>query len=244
MSEKTDIKSARTILDMILSYYEEKYDKIEIRLRPGIYDSQPLDWISYLMMRRNYSYQVMGLANAVNLTDMGIDSDIWDFFSSGRRNHLKKVLKDERYHIKENFVPSEEIWNNLNRNLREKFNSSSTHTYEEIVRLGQMFPGKIHAYWAEQTDGEYGAFALGYCFKKVFHTQYLDLNYAHSSEYPHLYLIYELMKIAKSDGYSYFSFGASTEKRGEVLNEGLYQYKNGYGGGAVLLPVMIWKRKN
>lgn len=38
-------------------------------------------------------------------------------------------------------------------------------------------------------------------------------------------------------GYCYFSFGASTEQEGEILNQGLYHYKAGYGGGDILLPV-------
>jgi len=82
----------------------------------------------------------------------------------------------------------------------------------------------------------YGAFALIYKFKNVFHTQYLDMNYNISSEYPNLYLIHCLINTAVKEGFRYFSFGASTENGGEYLNETLYGYKNGYGGGSILLP--------
>ena len=89
----------------------------------------------------------------------------------------------------------------------------------------------------DTADGIYGAFGLIYLFKNVFHTQYLDLNYDYSTHYPNLLLITELIWEARRLGYRWFSFGASTESGGQVMNEGLYEYKAAYGGGDILLPV-------
>jgi len=89
----------------------------------------------------------------------------------------------------------------------------------------------------ETREGEYGAFALVYCFKNVFHTQYLDLNYRFSKQMPNLMLISKLILKARELGYSYFSFGASTEDSGNILNYSLFRYKAEYGGGSILLPL-------
>lgn len=242
LNKKIDIKSAKEILDLMLSYYEEKYEYIEIRLHPGIYDKQPMEWIEYWIMRRGYHYDMMALANVINLNELNDENSVLSFFSSGRRYYVKQALKKNKYQIKKLDEPTLQIWENMNRNIGVKFNSKTTHSFDEIQNLCKLFPENIISFMAERFDGTYGAFALLYCFKNVLHTQYLDLNYEYASEYPNLYLIYEIIKGAKKDEYSFFSFGASTEERGKIMNEGLYQYKEGYGGGAVLLPVLIWNR--
>lgn len=242
LSFKMDIKSAEEVISLMMSYYEQKYDCVEIRLRPSVYDTQPMDWVQYWLLRREYQYGMMALANVINLQEIENEEQVLTFFSAGRRNHIKKAIKGENYILKKTEIPEERIWRNLNTNLKEKFNSETTHSYEEIQTLCHYFPQNILSFFAERKDGKYGSFVLGYRYKNVFHTQYLDLNYQFSAEYPHLFLIYELIRKAKSEKIAYFSFGASTEARGTILNEGLFQYKNGYGGGAVLLPVMIWDK--
>jgi len=62
------------------------------------------------------------------------------------------------------------------------------------------------------------------------------LNYELRNEYPNLYLIHNLIKMAINEGYRFFSFGASTENEGNILNEGLFNFKNQFGGGSILLP--------
>ena len=54
-------------------------------------------------------------------------------------------------------------------------------------------------------------------------------------------MIKELIKTARELGYRYFSFGASTEDGGDILNYGLYEYKAEYGGGDIILPVYTKK---
>ena len=243
ISTKIDIKVAEEILDLMLAYYEKKYEYVEIRLRPLIYDVQPMEWIQYFMLRKGYHYDMTALANVINLTKMRDDDHVLASFSSGRRYYVKQAIKSKKYEIKKIDVPNKSMWENLNNTLKLKFDSKTTHSFEEILLLCRMFPEQIVTYVAERYDGTYGASAVLYCYKNVLHTQYLDLNYQYASEYPNLQLIYEIIKKAVKDEYSFFSFGASTEKRGEILNEGLYQYKNGYGGGAIVLPVMIWNKR-
>ena len=124
----------------------------------------------------------------------------------------------------------------MNDNLESKFGYKTTHSYDEITWMQKNMPEHIVPYETRTKEGEYAAFALVYKFKHVFHTQYLDVNYRFSGEYPNLYLVHNLMMEAAREGYRMFSFGASTENGGKDLNEGLFAYKSGYGGGSILLP--------
>lgn len=237
LNSKVGIKQNIEIMDLILEYYEEKYNRIEIRVRPSVYDDQPMDFISYYLLQKGYSVGMMALANVIKLSSISDIEAQLKLYDSKRRNHIKKALKEERYIVKKEVNINEAAWNNMEYNLCEKFGSHTTHSYEEIQKLITLCPENILPRYTERYDGNYGAFALVYKFKNVYHTQYLDVNYALSAEYPHLFLIHNLIKEAREQGFSYFSFGASTEERGEYLNEGLYNYKNGYGGGSVILPV-------
>lgn len=237
LDETYGIQKKEEILGMLLHYYETKYPKIELKLRPDYYSFQPDHTISYFLLNRGYTYGMSALANIVNISNIQSGQDVLQLFHTARRNHVKKVVKEDKFYFhKEDQVLADE-WGHMNQNLKAKFNVQATHTWEEINRLKAKFPDKIMPYYVHAIEGGYGAFALVFCYKNVFHTQYLDVNYKYANQYPHLLLIYQLIQQAKELGYRYISFGASTEQGGKYLNYGLYNYKAGYGGGDVILPL-------
>lgn len=230
------------VLKLILRYYENKYKKIEIRTQPTIYSSQPIEEISYLLIKSGFDFGYTALSNTIDLSNINNEEDIFKMYGSKRRNQIRKTIRDYEYEfLIENFI-DEKVWNNMNTKIEGKFDNSITHSFSEITNLKDKFPNEIVSYKTQKPDGKYGAFGLVYKFKNVFHTQYLDLNYNLSREYPNLLLIHNLLKQAVADGFKIFSFGSSTENGGEDLNEGLYNYKKGFGGGAILLPIYTKSR--
>ena len=70
---------------------------------------------------------------------------------------------------------------------------------------------------------------LFYFEKQVLHTQYLAQNAAYAKMYPMNFLNLNLIELARKKGFARFSFGISTEERGQVLNKGLALFKEGFG---------------
>lgn len=236
LEQKRNIHEKEEVLNIMLEYYEKRYKGIELRLVPSIYSFQPDYTIDYFLLKREYTYGMKALANVINISLVNDEQDVLQLFNANRRNHVKKAIKENKFHFKMKNEIDRKVWENMNQNLQEKFNSKTTHTYEEIEELQKKFPKQILPFYTYTKDEKYGAFALVFCFKNVFHTQYLDVNYELSNSYPNLLLIYNLIMYARHIGYDKFSFGASTEDNGKVLNYGLYNYKAGYGGGNIILP--------
>lgn len=231
------LEATEAALDIMLGYYESRYSGVKIRKQPEYYAAQPFHLIDYILLRRGYTYGMAALANIICIDGIETEEDIPALFHAKRRNQVRKVIKEGQFMFSAQDEIREAVWKNMNENLRNKFEAKTTHTLEEIRELQSRFPDRIRAFYADAQDGAYGAFALCFLFKNVFHTQYLDVNYEYAGQYPNLLLILKLIRQARESGYRYFSFGASTEDGGNVLNRGLYGYKAEYGGGDILLPV-------
>lgn len=234
---KTTYQELNDILDLMLGYYEKKYREIILKILPYYYAKQPIGVLEYLLMRRGYTYGMSALANVISLKNIQTEEDLFKTYTSNRRNKVRRAIKSKKFVFKKCNEISEEIWEHMNTVLKKRFNAHTTHSYSEIIELHKRVPNQIIPYEVRTTDGEYASFALVYKFKNVFHTQYLDMNYEFSGEYPNYLLIHSLIQDAVLNKFSIFSLGASTEQMGEYLNEGLYTYKNRYGGGSIILPV-------
>lgn len=230
----TEIKA---ILELILKYYESKYSKIEFRTPPSIYPSQPVGDLPYLLLKKGFEFGYISLLNIIDLSDIKNEEELIKTYNARRRNHIRGFMKQTDYEFIIKDKIEEEIWINMNHNLKSKHNVCSTHTLIEINELKSKMPKQISVYKIQKSSGEYGAFALVYKFKNVFHAQYTSVNPKLLEERPNVLLIHELIKQAINEGYRYFSFGSSTEDEGEYLNEGLYDFKKGFGGGRILQPV-------
>ncbi len=224
---------------LIEKYYKSDYKKIVLKTSNSHYGNQPNQKSDYILMKKGYEPGFTALANIIDLSNINEEVEALELYNSRKRNQVRKSIRQNSFSFMETGDIPEAIWRNLNMNLKRKYKTQSTHNYSEIVKLQTMFPEKIVPYAAYKSNGDYGAFSLVYKFKNVFHTQYLDMNYDLSRENPNHFFLHNLILQAMREGYKYFSFGGSTENGGEYLNEGLFRFKNGFGGGTILLPQYI-----
>ncbi|CDZ78809.1 FemAB-related protein, PEP-CTERM system-associated [Legionella massiliensis] len=108
------------------------------------------------------------------------------------------------------------------------------HSVSELETLAALFPDNIRLMVVEQ-EGVIEAAALLFHFHATVHTQYLATSETGKDLGALDFLIESCIAEAKSQGYSYFSFGISTEQQGRVLNTGLVAQKENFGARGVVL---------
>jgi hypothetical protein len=126
----------------------------------------------------------------------------------------------------------EEMWPILEWQLEHRFGARPTHTLAEMQdvaeRLGDLVECRV-----AKLEGAVIAGLVLFRFHPVLRAQYsaADLR---AREVGALDLLFDrAISEAAAEGFAYFDFGSSNIQDGQVLNDGLYRYKVGFGGGSV-----------
>jgi Acetyltransferase (GNAT) domain len=135
----------------------------------------------------------------------------------------------------------EAFWAVLEKNLRTKYDARPVHTLEEITRLHNMFPEQIECMVGKAND-EVVAGVVLFRAERVTHLQYssstvsqfADSRARRVAASAHTAVLARAIEDSKDRGARYFDFGASNEREGRVLNQGLYQFKASFGAGGVV----------
>jgi lipid II:glycine glycyltransferase (peptidoglycan interpeptide bridge formation enzyme) len=107
------------------------------------------------------------------------------------------------------------------------------HTLEEIALLQSRFPDEIRLLVAKHA-GIAVAGALLFETDRVSHAQYIAAT-PKGRELAALDAVFDVaIQRASAGGRRYFDFGISTEQGGKLLNDGLYEFKAGFGGSGVV----------
>jgi hypothetical protein len=124
------------------------------------------------------------------------------------------------------------FWKVLEGNLEERHGLRPVHDLTEIEMLAGRFPGAIKLFVARQ-EAEVVAGTVIYETQMVAHAQYIGSS-PRGKEAGALDLLFDqLIGVVYRDK-PYFDFGISTEAGGQVLNEGLVNYKEGHGATATV----------
>lgn len=156
--------------------------------------------------------------------------DIISNYSYSRRRHY-------RYSLKNNFTFKElsstesiiQFYKVLVNNY-EKFGKTPIHTVEELLDFKNNRLKDETCFYGVFMDDQMIAGAMIFCFgNSVFHTQYLAVDQTMKSLFVNAYLYTSLIEAARDMGYRYLSFGTSTLEGGQVLNNNLALFKEGFG---------------
>lgn len=146
------------------------------------------------------------------------------------RQRAFKKAEDEGITVKET-QDFEGFWQGLLvPNLKHRFNTAPVHTLEEITNLKAKFPNKIKLFSAYQNNAM-KAGALVFEFENLAHFQYSAGSSDRAQTGALDALFHEIIK-----GYrhkKYISFGTSSIKLGNQLNQGLLYWKESFGAKSI-----------
>jgi len=165
--------------------------------------------------------------NRADLTTL-IDLNNRAPLSNLRKRSLKKAL-NHKVEISTNPSCLPELWEVICSNLKKTHNTAPVHSYSEIKLLVDRFPSHIECV-SGFYQGSVIAGAILFQTRKVTHTQYVGASELGKS-ISALDLVLEYSIEKSKPNKSWFDFGISTENQGKWINEGLQNYKIGFGGG-------------
>lgn len=123
-----------------------------------------------------------------------------------------------------------DMWNILAENLSKKYNTVPAHSLEELTLLAVRFPLNIRCVCGV-LDGAVVAGVVLFATPTVFHTQYIAASDVGHDVCALDVVIEHCINAGVADQKRWFDFGINNEQAGMILNEGLYRFKNGFGGG-------------
>ena len=223
-----NIKHIEEIIKKLETYcIENKFNEIILKNSSALFCKDRMDLIDYFLFKNNYNYYDE-LSFYIDCNK--IKEDVISSFSSGRRRDYRYSLKNDLSFKKlESDNKIADFYNLLLRNLK-KFDKKPVHSLDEILEFKNSRLKDIVEFYGAYYQNSMLAGTMVFKFnRQVFHTQYLASDQTKLSLYPMEFLNTNLIKIAKGQGYEYFSFGISTEEHGKILNEGLALFKEGFG---------------
>ena len=219
------------ILEQLMMYWKEhQFTDIDLKQTSRLYAKEPTEVIDYYLHYHGFQSSAER-GYYVDLQSLQHEKPLEDTFNGSRRRGLRK---SDGYEMQCRELISEDGISDFYRvlcNNQEKFHRKPVHTRNELLDFKKnrlkdevCFYG---VFWQDVLIAGSMVFLFG--DKQVFHTQYLACDQTQLALYPSERLYYSLIQEAIKKGYKTISFGTATEDRGEVLNRGLAQFKEGFG---------------
>lgn len=225
---KYNLSTMEEMLPVLEAYWRtEGYEKVLLKQTGDIFSQRSNDLVEYYLFKSGFStYREISFYIDCTKLPQDISASFYASRRRGYRNSLKSALTLRRLETEDEIAQFYQV---LCKNLM-KFDAKPVHTLAELIEFKQSrLPEHVDFYGVFSDDRLIAGTMLFYFDKLVLHTQYLaqDADYAHL--YPMNFMDHEMIKLARDQGFRYFSFGISTEERGKVLNTSLALFKEGFG---------------
>lgn len=236
LSRKVKFNDALESFQAILKFLNSKgIQFLKIKRIPKIYEILPSDEIDYLLFKVNAERDRSDLSMVVDLR-----SDLTEM-STNRKRNLKKAL-DQLIEVKESTEFDSYFNAILIPNLKERYQTSPTHSIDELTLLKSRFPDQIRQFNAYHQD-ELIAGVTVFETETVAHAQYIS-TLESKRHLGGLDIIFDHLISTVYKQKNYFSFGISNENQGQQINEGLLHWKASFGAYPIVHEFYTVDTKN
>lgn len=210
----------RTIYEVLINYLKVTGFKIfHFKPVPNFYCNQTQEADQYLMWRLGASVSALYLNSVVCQKSK-------NKFSKNRLEGVRKFQRSNGEMIcADDFS---EFWENLDKELSEKYGTKPVHSLEEINLLRSRFPKNILLYTVRDQFHSFLGGAVLYVSKNVVHVQYISSTLEGRARGALDFLFDKLINETFSH-IPYFDFGNSNEASGQLINRKLLFQKEGFG---------------
>jgi hypothetical protein len=206
-------------------YAEAGFARLSYKVVPAIYHRAPAQDDLYALFRLGFRRARCDLSSAIDLANRLR-------VSNRRTRALKKAVKGG-VRVERGIAHITPFWGVLSDNLRTRFDARPVHTIEEIRMLSERFPNDIHLVCGLVEERVVAGVVL-FETPTATHAQYIA-SAQEGQTISALDAVFEnCIAAAAESGRRWFDFGISNEDCGQVLNEGLYEFKSNFGGGGVV----------
>ena len=210
--------------DLLLYYKKLSYQRLLYKSLPYGFAIAPAQDDLYALFRLQAQRVRCDLTNILDLSSRRPPSTRRKRAISQAKKHVELVMGHE-------CLP--EFWPIVIDNLWRKHKLKPVHNLSEIMMLIDRFPNNI-VFLGAKINGKIEAGLILFNSVKVWHSQYSCASEIGNSYSAMDLLLENAIAEATESGVRYFDFGISTDQAGMNINNGLFQYKYEFGGGAMV----------
>lgn len=228
---ETNLQQVLEILESLIGFYQaKKIDSIEIRLSEPIFNAIPDEELRYLLWHRGFTLKSQEISTCVKLTE----SKIWEKLC--RKRNLSYIKQQEKDGVKVSETNDvDKVYPVIEMNLKERYKRIPTHSREELMRLKEIYPDRIHYWIAEKDDKVLGILVLFDVNTTGVHSFYIAKNEELGNVKAMPLLFHKAFEHYYKQGYDWFNFGISS--RGQEIKWGILEFKENVGGRATARQV-------
>ena len=195
------------------------FSKMIYKVVPYIYHRQPAQEDLYALYRNEARLFRMDISTVLEVKDRLP-------FAELRKRGVKKAVKNGvTISENSNYAGFMDV---LAEVLQARHGIKPVHSTAEIEMLVARFPDNIKLYTAQKDDVILGG-TLVFEYPHLAHAQYIASSFEGKESGALDMVFHHLLNTVYADK-KYFSFGVSSEEAGQILNEGLINQKEGFGG--------------